>query len=179
MIFHPRALRTGILTTGFAALMPAPKEIEVKLELPLASLPRFKKIPLLRGEKRRPKSATEVSVYFDTDKQKLHKNGMRHCLEIRNQYAHWVWWDDRTGRLAFANVEDLTKYKSRVTGFGKLKAHHVDATLLKAQETYFVYADDLLLWVNYEGRFKRGKLGDARLNPVNRPKDVKQPKLCL
>ena len=46
--------------------MSAPKEIEVKLELPPASIPRFKKIPILRGQKRRPKSATEVSVYFDT-----------------------------------------------------------------------------------------------------------------
>src|SRR6516164_10951488 len=92
---------------------------------------------------------------------------MRCCLEIRNQYAHWVWWDDHSGKLAFANVEDLTKHASKVTDLGKLKAHHVDAALLKAQEAYFVYADDLLLWVNYEGRFKRGKLGNARLNPVN------------
>jgi hypothetical protein len=46
--------------------MPAPKEIEVKLELPPASLQRFKKIPLLRTQKGRAKTATEVSVYFDT-----------------------------------------------------------------------------------------------------------------
>jgi inorganic triphosphatase YgiF len=68
--------------------MPAPKEIEVKLELPSASLPRFKKIPLLRGKKRRPKSATEVSVYFDTDKQKLHKNGM--MLRVRRGGDRYV-----------------------------------------------------------------------------------------
>src|SRR5262252_9381865 len=61
--------------------MPAPKEIEVKLELPPASLPRFKKIPLLRTQKGRPKSATEVSVYFDTDKHKLHKKGL--MLRVR------------------------------------------------------------------------------------------------
>jgi hypothetical protein len=81
--------------------------------------------------------------------------------------------------LAFANVEDLTKYKRKVKDFRKLKAHHVDAALLKAQEAYFVYADDLLLWVNYEGRFKRGKLGKAKQNPFNRPKGVKRPKLRL
>jgi triphosphatase len=68
--------------------MPAPKEIEVKLELPSASLPRFKKIPLLRGEERRPKRATEVSVYFDTDKQKLHKNGM--MLRVRRGGDRYV-----------------------------------------------------------------------------------------
>jgi triphosphatase len=68
--------------------MPAPKEIEVKLELPPASLPRFKKIPLLRGQKRRPKSATEVSVYFDTDKHKLHKKGM--MLRVRRSGDRYV-----------------------------------------------------------------------------------------
>jgi len=26
---------------------------------------------------------------------------MRYYLKIRNQYAHWVWWDDNIGRLAF------------------------------------------------------------------------------
>jgi hypothetical protein len=104
---------------------------------------------------------------------------MRYCLKIRNQYAHWVWWDDKSGKLAFANVEDLTTYKRKVKDFGKLKAHHVDAPLLTAQEAYFVYADELLLWVNYEGRFNEGKLGNARQNPINKPKGVKQPKLRL
>ena len=104
---------------------------------------------------------------------------MRYCLQIRNQYAHWVWWDDNTGKLAFANVEDLTKYKRKVKDFGKLKAHHVDAALLKAQEAYFVYADELLLWVNYEGRFKEGKLGNAKQNPLNKPKGMRRPKLRL
>ena len=68
--------------------MPAPKEIEVKLELPPASLPRFKKIPLLRAQKGRPKSATEVSVYFDTDKHKLHKKGM--MLRVRRSGDRYV-----------------------------------------------------------------------------------------
>jgi uncharacterized protein YaeQ len=104
---------------------------------------------------------------------------VRHCLKIRNQYAHWVWWDDYSGKLAFANVEDLTKYRRPIRDLGKLKAHHVDAVLLKAQEAYFVYADDLLSWVNYEGRFRDKKLGAARQNPLGRPIVVKKPKLRL
>jgi hypothetical protein len=105
---------------------------------------------------------------------------VRYCLKIRNQYAHWVWWDDYTGQLAFANVEDLTRYRRKVTDFGKLKAHHVDAELLIAQEAYFVYADDLLLWINYEGRFRDNKLGSkAKKSPVDKPKGVKRPKLRL
>jgi triphosphatase len=66
--------------------MPAPKEIEVKLELPLASLPQFKKIPLLTTQKERPKSATEV--YFDTDKHKLYKKGM--MLRVRRSGDRYV-----------------------------------------------------------------------------------------
>jgi hypothetical protein len=50
---------------------------------------------------------------------------------------------------------------------------------LSAQEANFVYADELLLWVNYEGRFKEGKLGNAKQNPLNKPKGVKRPKLRL
>jgi triphosphatase len=68
--------------------MPAPKEIEVKLQLPPASISRIKKIPLLRGQKRRPKSATEVSVYFDTDKHKLRKKGV--MLRVRRSGDRYV-----------------------------------------------------------------------------------------
>jgi hypothetical protein len=106
---------------------------------------------------------------------------MRHCLNIRNQYAHWIWWDDYSGQLAFANVEDLAKPKTgKVTDLSTLNAHHVDAALLKAQEAYFVYADDLLLWVNYEGRFTEGKLGNAWQNPMgSKPSSLPRPNLYL
>ena len=66
--------------------MPTPREIEIKPELPPASLQQFKKIPLL--PKRRAKSASEVSVYFDTDKQKLRKNGM--MLRVRRNRDRYV-----------------------------------------------------------------------------------------
>jgi triphosphatase len=61
--------------------MKSGKEFEIKLELAPASLPRLKKIPLLRALKARPRPRTEVSVYFDTDNQKLHKNGL--LLRVR------------------------------------------------------------------------------------------------
>src|ERR1700730_13427466 len=31
---------------------------------------------------------------------------MNFCMKIRNQYAHCVWWDDNTKKLAFANLEE-------------------------------------------------------------------------
>ena len=36
-------------------------------------------------------------------------SAVRYCLRIRNQYAHCAWWDDKSGRLAFANLEDIAK----------------------------------------------------------------------
>jgi len=44
---------------------------------------------------------------------------MRHCLTIRNQYSHWIWWDDNSGMLAFANVEDIAKIENRVDNLGQ------------------------------------------------------------
>jgi inorganic triphosphatase YgiF len=61
--------------------MSTPKEIEIKLELSPASLPRLKKIPLMRASKRATRRSAEVSVYFDTDKHKLRKKGL--MLRVR------------------------------------------------------------------------------------------------
>jgi hypothetical protein len=99
-----------------------------------------------------------------------------YCLKIRNQYAHWVWWDDNTGKLAFANLEDLGQRKRRVRDLTKLKAWHIDATLLAKQEAFFVYADDLLSWINFEGRY-RSKV--MRHQPLSKPKPMRRPKLRL
>jgi triphosphatase len=60
--------------------MPA-REVELKLELPAASLPALKKLPLLRAVKETPKRTNEVSVYFDTNKHKLRKKGF--MLRVR------------------------------------------------------------------------------------------------
>src|SRR5262245_34780692 len=65
-----------------------PKEIELKLELPPASLPQLRKIPLIRSLKAEPRPATEASVYFDTDKQKLHKK--RLLLRVRRRGRRYI-----------------------------------------------------------------------------------------
>jgi inorganic triphosphatase YgiF len=57
------------------------KEREIKLELPPASLPHLKQIPLLRALQTPPKRASEVTVYFDTDKSTLRKHGL--MLRVR------------------------------------------------------------------------------------------------
>jgi triphosphatase len=62
--------------------MSAPREIELKLEVPANSIARLTRSPLLKGRaaaSRKP--ATLVSVYFDTKKQKLRDNGL--SLRVR------------------------------------------------------------------------------------------------
>jgi len=69
--------------------MATPKEIEIKLELSPATLPRLKKIPLLRT--RATRRSAEVSVYFDTDKHKLRKKGlMLRVRRIGNRYIQTI-----------------------------------------------------------------------------------------
>jgi triphosphatase len=60
--------------------MPQPKEIELKLEVPADCLGRLKGLSFLKGVKPE-KAKTMVSVYFDTDKHKLRKNGL--SLRVR------------------------------------------------------------------------------------------------
>ena len=71
--------------------MTSPKEVEIKLELARTSLSRLKKIPLIHRLRAAPKRGTEVSVYFDTPKRKLHKKGL--LLRVRrigDQYIQTI-----------------------------------------------------------------------------------------
>jgi hypothetical protein len=101
---------------------------------------------------------------------------MRRCLRIRNQYAHCAWWNDNSGKLAFANLEDVAKGNALLKDLRSLPTYHVDVTLVSDQENYFVYVDRLLAWVNYEGRVKAGTL---RSNGLTAPSQLKEPILRL
>jgi len=65
-----------------------PKEIELKLEVPPANVPRLGKIPRLRALKTPAKSATEISVYFDTKNRRLRKKGL--MLRVRRVGDRYV-----------------------------------------------------------------------------------------
>ena len=60
----------------------------------------------IRSESKRIKAAEKLGLpeyerlKLATDFEKALRV-MRYYLKIRNQYAHWVWWDDNIGRLAF------------------------------------------------------------------------------
>jgi hypothetical protein len=72
---------------------------------------------------------------------------MRHCLAIRNQFAHCHYFhDNNTGNLAFVNVEELAKkkiaakQKVAIEDLASLTftAKRLTQDLLQEQEIYFV-----------------------------------------
>jgi hypothetical protein len=101
---------------------------------------------------------------------------IKRCLQIRNQYAHWVLWDDNSGKLAFANLESLAKRKQPVKNLLRLRTFHVNAALLAEQEAYYIYFDRYISWLNFEIRFRAGALPR---NILPKPKRVKRPRLKL
>jgi hypothetical protein len=101
---------------------------------------------------------------------------VRHCLKIRNQFAHCVWYDDKSGKLSFANLEEIAKGNAYLRNLDDLTIFQVDEPLLFEQEAYFVYTDDLISWVNYEGRQRVGKIST---NVLTKPKQPTPPVLHL
>jgi hypothetical protein len=100
---------------------------------------------------------------------------MRFCLKIRNQYSHCTWWQN-AGKLAFANLEEVAKLDVWVGSLASLTAYHVDVPFLRTQEAYFIYADDLMTWVNLEGQLRADKVSK---NPYREPPEMQRPQLRI
>jgi len=101
-------------------------------------------------------------------------NVMRWCLKIRNQYTHSVWWNDLSGHLAFANIEEIARLPDIQTDLKHLPVSHICEHILKLQEDYFAYCDRCFIWVNFEGRYRAQKLS-TRIYP--KPRQMKRPPL--
>ena len=100
----------------------------------------------------------------------------KNCLKIRNQYAHCAWWNDLSGKLAFANLEDIAKGNALLVDLGSLPTYYVDIPLLTTQEDYFVYVDQLLSWVNHEGRYRAKTISSQ---PLPKPAQLQMPMMHL
>jgi hypothetical protein len=111
--FHGFAVEgeiVGRLLTGYAnlevGLLNCVHMVLGDLDTPLKAM--FK----VRSENRRIKAAVKLgerpynALGLGTDFQWAIE-AMRYCLLIRNQYSHWVWWNDYSGKIAFANLEDV------------------------------------------------------------------------
>src|SRR5262245_55058805 len=64
-----------------ANVMVLQKELELKFEVEPTTLRRLNRIPVIKALSKRPKYATEASVYFDNDKHALRKKGL--MLRVR------------------------------------------------------------------------------------------------
>ena len=74
------------------------------------------------------------------------------CVSIRNLYAHCIWHDDLTGRLAFAQMEEIATPNGPGADPVNLTFHYLDVDLLRKQESFFVYVRDNLNYLNYKRR---------------------------
>lgn len=66
---------------------------------------------------------------------------VRHCLSIRNQYAHCNWADHAAGGLFFADLQTSAKNQNFDHAY-----RHVDVSLLTAQYEFFALTLD---WLRY------------------------------
>jgi hypothetical protein len=97
---------------------------------------------------------------------------VKHCLKIRNQYAHCQWYDDFGRQLGIVQLEDLADKNQPVLGLAGAEIKRLDLTLLEKQEAYFVYTRDLLQYLNFECQKQAGKISK---NIWSIPKKGKQP----
>ena len=103
-------------------------------------------------------------------------SAVRYCMKIRNQYAHSAWWNDNSGQLAFANLEELAKLNGEVTDLHGMTVHHVSVPHLETQFAYFEYSSDLLIWVLQEANRRTGR---PAFPASNQPAALAPPPLFL
>jgi hypothetical protein len=179
LTFHEEASIIGRLLAGYTTLevglMHCVQVVRDDFDAVLKAMFRP------RGETSRIDIADALGRHFYHDRGlgtefEMGVAAVRHCLRIRNQYAHCTWYDDKSGKLAFVNLEEIARDNTRLKNLNSLTVLHVDVPLLMAQEQYFVYADKILAWTNYEGRLKDGKL---EINPLQKPPTAKPPDLDI
>ena len=83
---------------------------------------------------------------------------VRHCMKIRNQFAHCLWWDYDGKTLGFANMEDAAKLNTKISNLKMLDRRVIDLSLLKSQEKFFEKTEKWLCWLNHECRLVTGKI---------------------
>jgi hypothetical protein len=95
---------------------------------------------------------------------------MRHCKNIRNQYAHAFWGRNRDG-LFFNNLDAVAK---TIGGPITMVEYGIDLPLLQEQERFFEYTSGCLAYLAVEARRLRDR---RRRHRLSMPKAMLQPKL--
>ena len=95
---------------------------------------------------------------------------IRHCLKIRNQFAHCHWGIDRvTLGLIFTDLEENAQGASDFTFESTWRS--IDLTLLRDHETYFEYTMKCLEFIHAEFRVRAKMVNPAivRIQPQKIP----------
>src|SRR6516162_2899029 len=87
--------------------MPPPREIELKLDVPVHNLPRLTDSSVLKGaSKSAAKPIDLVSVYFDTNKLQLHQKGLSlRVRRIGRRYVQTIKQENNGNTALFARGE--------------------------------------------------------------------------
>jgi hypothetical protein len=98
---------------------------------------------------------------------------IRHCLRIRNLYAHCNWVDDisvsRHPGLFYADLQDAAKTPDLRFDF-----KHVDVPLLQRQEDYFA---ETMEWLSFMDHETAVRLQFAQFHVWPRPSELEPPPL--
>ncbi len=101
------------------------------------------------------------------------KGALRHCLTIRNQYAHCHWGEYKNMQLHFVNMEQEVSGDEKKKSFKYLR---VSLPLLAEQEDYFSYAQNCLWFLAHETDRLRGSI---KTHPFSMPPKRSQPSLHI
>jgi len=97
---------------------------------------------------------------------------MKWCKKARNQYAHCLWDPRPRTDPAFANLELSA---SSAEGATMMKFHAVTLKLLKEQQKFFGYTEELMWHLQQEGTFRKDRRRTRRRTP--KPKALPLPPL--
>ena len=94
---------------------------------------------------------------------------LRYCLKIRNQYAHCHWPKPENGILGFHELESsFVGPNLKPTDFKP-----IDLDLLNAQEAYFCYTRDCLIYLRSETIFRISQ----KPHSLSKPQLMQRPNL--
>jgi hypothetical protein len=96
---------------------------------------------------------------------------VRHCLKIRNEYAHCNWFDHPDHGLMFVALEQVADDNGPYD-ISKLKQHPLPLPHLEAQWAFFENVGDRLSYINHEAQ---GLAGVRSIPPNPKPAILAQP----
>jgi hypothetical protein len=99
---------------------------------------------------------------------------LQRCLKIRNQYAHCL-WHISPQVMGFVNLEERAK-DNKPLSENPFTYRKTTPALVKQQESFFGYAEDLLLWLQEEAIARHGKPLPQR---YPKPKQEELPPLYI